>query len=532
MRPTGVRALLIAALTAAGTLAKVPSATAVPPPLLSDSEVGAQARPDLGWAGRTPTGQIHVAQTSAANDANPGTPSAPVRTIGRGLALVQPGQAVVVHAGTYQERLRTGKDGTATQPIWIQRAAGESRPVLLGSTSTGTSPLLRMNRPYWVVRGLVLNAGGAAANAVRVENTSSVLVDDVEAYGGTAPVGIAFVNAKHSAVRNSRIHEFSRGTEDSHGVGIFSDSSDILVSGNDSWGNSGDSVQCAGPRETGFGTLDPTDVTIENNRYGNRHKNGTARPADRENAVDIKSCQRVTIRGNKMMGYRSAPSSPQGTALVAHYHADAVLIENNRIWDSNSAASLGSEINTGLGSVVFRRNLVFNLVHSGSSKGAFGVRVAPARVAEIYHNTLYAIPVDVAPTSANYALSVGHEAVVQRAVVINNIVDLAGRGLRVGTVTALTVDRNLFYRTASDVPPGSLTGNPMWRPDPVNNDFYTRDASPARDVAISTGSSYCGAGPDLGFLETCTPDSPSGTSSRPTRSATTGQHRAGHRSST
>lgn len=129
MRPTGVRALLIAALTAAGTLAKVPSATAVPPPLLSDSEVGAQARPDLGWAGRTPTGQIHVAQTSAANDANPGTPSAPVRTIARGLALVQPGQAVVVHAGTYQERLRTGKDGTATQPIWIQRAAGESRPV-------------------------------------------------------------------------------------------------------------------------------------------------------------------------------------------------------------------------------------------------------------------------------------------------------------------------------------------------------------------------------------------------------------------
>ena len=71
----------------------------------------------------------------------------------------------------------------------------------------------------------------------------------------------------------------------------------------------------------------------------------------------------------------------------------------------------------------------------------------------------------------------------------------------------MTVDRNLFYRTASDVPAGSLTGNPMWRPDPVNNDFYTRDASPARDVAVPTGSSYCGAGPDLGFLETCTPDS-------------------------
>jgi hypothetical protein len=113
--------------------------------------------------------------------------------------------------------------------------------------------------------------------------------------------------------------------------------------------------------------------------------------------------------------------------------------------------------------VVFRRNLVFNLVYS-SGKRAFGVRIAPARVAEIYHSTRYSIPVDVPPTTANYALSVGYEATVQRAVVMNNIVDLAGRGLRLGRVTTLTVDRNLFHRTASGVPAGSITRDPMWRP--------------------------------------------------------------------
>jgi hypothetical protein len=49
----------------------------------------------------------------------------------------------------------------------------------------------------------------------------------------------------------------------------------------------------------------------------------------------------------------------------------------------------------------------------------------------------------------------------------------------------------------------SLEADPLILNDPRANDYYTQPGSPARDIAIPTGSSYCGAGPDVGFLESC-----------------------------
>jgi hypothetical protein len=155
---------------------------------------------------------------------------------------------------------------------------------------------------------------------------------------------------------------------------------------------------------------------------------------------------------------------------------------------------------------VFRRNAVFDLVNAGSSKGAFGVRVGPARVAEIYHNTFYRLPVDAASDARNFAIALGDDGPVQRAVVINNIIDGAGAGaaVRRGSVSNLTVDKNLVWRTSRHVPAGSIVKNPQWRGNPVTDDFFTSDRSPARDVAVRTGAPFCGGGPDIGFLETCT----------------------------
>ncbi len=50
----------------------------------------------------------------------------------------------------------------------------------------------------------------------------------------------------------------------------------------------------------------------------------------------------------------------------------------------------------------------------------------------------------------------------------------------------------------------SHRGDPLFVPDPRMNDYYTRTGSPARDAALNnTGASFCGAGPDIGFLESC-----------------------------
>jgi hypothetical protein len=249
-------------------------------------------------------------------------------------------------------------------------------------------------------------------------------------------------------------------------------------------------------------------VTIAGNRYGNTHPGGIARARTRENAVDVKTCRNVTVSENKMFGFRPASTAPGGTALVAHVGADRVLVRGNRFWDNGLAASLGSASNCCLGSVVFRRNLVFDAVTANGGKGG-GVRVGPARRFEAYHNTFYNIP--------NKAVNLGDDGPLGRAVVINNIIARAGTAIQSASanVPVLTSDRNLFWN--APLPTGwkhdttSVIGkDPMFVDSPRTNDFYTVPGSPARDRALleplqvdPANGTYCKAGPDIGFLESC-----------------------------
>jgi len=65
------------------------------------------------------------------NDSNPGSASAPFRTIGKGVAVARAGDIVQVRAGTYVESVTINQSGTAAAPIRIQAYPGET-PVLDG----------------------------------------------------------------------------------------------------------------------------------------------------------------------------------------------------------------------------------------------------------------------------------------------------------------------------------------------------------------------------------------------------------------
>ena len=68
---------------------------------------------------------LHVATTG--NDAHPGTPSAPLRTIRRAAALAQPGDVITVHAGTHHESINPPRGGESdTRRIVYQAAPGEA----------------------------------------------------------------------------------------------------------------------------------------------------------------------------------------------------------------------------------------------------------------------------------------------------------------------------------------------------------------------------------------------------------------------
>jgi hypothetical protein len=143
-----------------------------------------------------------------------------------------------------------------------------------------------------------------------------------------------------------------------------------------------------------------------------------------------------------------------------------------------------------------------------NGKGA-GIRVGPARRFEAYHNTFYNIP--------NQAVRLGDDGHVGQATVINNIIAHAGTAIEasVATVPVLTSDRNLFWNaplpSAWKYDPSSVIGSdPMFVDNPRSNDFFTKTGSPARDRALPeprmvdlANQTYCGAGPDIGFLESC-----------------------------
>jgi len=82
-------------------------------------------------ASPAPAREIHVATTG--DDAHPGSPEAPLRTIQRAADLAQPGDTVTVHAGVYRERVNPPRGGTSDAERIVYRAAPGETVEIRGS---------------------------------------------------------------------------------------------------------------------------------------------------------------------------------------------------------------------------------------------------------------------------------------------------------------------------------------------------------------------------------------------------------------
>jgi parallel beta-helix repeat protein len=121
----------------------------------------------------------HVApRVNAADDANPGTPGRPWKTLARATHALKPGDTLLLHGGVYRETITLPTSGTAAAPITLRAADGE-QPVITGADE------IREWRPV---------AGEGAIYRTPWEHVFAIDQRDgqpVRTHGAPAPVGRA-----------------------------------------------------------------------------------------------------------------------------------------------------------------------------------------------------------------------------------------------------------------------------------------------------------------------------------------------------
>ncbi|MCP3099717.1 right-handed parallel beta-helix repeat-containing protein [Myxococcus sp. K15C18031901] len=443
------------------------------------------------------------------SDSASGTESAPLRTVSRALTLIAPGEAIYLKTGTYAERLKLEeRGGTASKPLTVKAAPGASPVVKPGASE---SALVDVRGAYWTVDGLTLDAAGTPTFAVlwRGAATHHGVLRNCVAKNGTAGAGLnVSEKASDILIERNTISHFDKGSSDSHGVIVQTTARNVVVRGNDIHHNSGDGVQCIGPEGGATVTGTPFDnLLVEDNEL---HEN-------RENGADIKTCTRVTLRGNVIWGHK-ATSTSRGEGVVVHLSASDVTLEDNVFYGNGRAINIGgTRVNAPPTRITVQRNLIRDGL--GGSEDGGGIRVDTSNTVKVLHNTVWNMP--------GACLTFGHGDTGASASldVRNNIFAGCGLGVRAGSGrSGAVVDGNLYFSTSGAARfqlDGSERGFADWRsssgldrrsmeksPAFVNidtGDFRLGPTSPARNAGLGVGLTFCGGAPDLGAFESDCP---------------------------
>ena len=443
------------------------------------------------------------------SDSASGTQGAPLRTVTRALELLRPGEAVYLKAGTYTERLKLEeKGGSAALPLTVKAAPGAKVVV---KPAGRASALVDVRGAYWRIQGLTLDVAGDNSFAVlwRGVGAHHGVLRDCTVKNGTAGAGVNVCEkASDVLIENNVITRFTRSGSDSHGVIVQTTARNVVVRGNDIHHNSGDAVQCIGPE--GGATISGTpfdNLRVEDNEL---HEN-------RENGVDVKTCTRVTVRGNIIWGHKSSSTS-RGEGVVVHLSAKDVTLEDNVLFNNGRAISIGG-VRQGAPptNIVIRRNLIRDAL-GGTEEGS-GIRVDTSTNVKVQQNTVWNVP--------GPCLIFGHGDTGASASldIRNNVFAGCGVTARGGPGrSGAVVDANLYFRSGgaalfkldgvqmglagwkagSGLDRRSLEKSPVFQ-NVDTGDFRLGATSSARNAGLALGLTHCGVAPDLGAFESDCP---------------------------
>ncbi len=182
----------------------------------------------------SPSGSVFYVSTSG-NDGNPGTQSAPFRTIKRGLGLLKPGNTLFIRGGTYSEILQT-HTGTKfpvgiswNTPVRVAAYNGET-VVLRGSIDIGiASPPTQ----YVIFDGINIDAANNETGLALTGGSHHIRFQNFEIKNPQVNgVQLTWHNggSTHNEFRNCHIHDTGKSGK---GHGMYIVTSNNLIDGCD-----------------------------------------------------------------------------------------------------------------------------------------------------------------------------------------------------------------------------------------------------------------------------------------------------------
>jgi hypothetical protein len=209
------------------------------------------------------TTDVYVA--TSGRDSNPGTLSAPYKTLAKAFTAVHPGTTVYVRGGTYHPSATVSSNvsGTSSQRITLT-AYGSEKVKVDGSQLPAGSWLVGLHGNYWTVSGiqfqnspaqgfvctsctggifqdLTTNDNGGSGFTLRGHNTVDNLVKNLDSYGNHAPSGqgrsadgVAVKSGSGSAnvITGARLFNNS-----GHGIGLRNWAGPVTVERTTAFGN-------------------------------------------------------------------------------------------------------------------------------------------------------------------------------------------------------------------------------------------------------------------------------------------------------
>jgi parallel beta-helix repeat protein len=319
------------------------------------------------------------------SDSGPGSDAEPFCTIGRGAAVAQAGDSVLVHMAVYPETVTVPRSGTSTSPIVFESAPGEI-PVVTGGTYG-----FRLSGRNWItIRSFAVT--DSVRQGIYATNGTGVTISGNEVSSAGAPVsgevasGIYLKGMTGSLVEANSVHHNSN-----HGVQLGGGTTGTTIRGNEVFQNARQfSRAAAGIHIAGSGS----NVIETNIAYANEDSGFNIRDAANNNLV-----ARNVARNNGDHGFDTLRAT--GTQYIANTsygnNTDGLSVE-------------GSSTGTVIANCISADNSKYELfVDSGSAPGFtadFDVLwdVDPAASADIkYSGTRY-------KTVEAFAAATPHEA--------------------------------------------------------------------------------------------------------------------------